>query len=253
MILIKTPEEIQKLREACSIISGLMGKLSTMIHPGVVTKDLDLFAEDYIVKAGAKPGFKGYGGFPATLCISINNEIVHGIPSDRVLKEGDIVSLDGGAYFKGFHSDMAITLPVGEIDPEINRLIKATRKALKRGITNSKVGNTFGDISNSIQRHAESQDFGIAKNLCGHGIGKDLHEDPEILNYGKRNTGSKIKEGMCFCLEPMLTIGRSGEIIQDENGVYLTKDGSTSAHFEHLIAIVNGKPEVLTEINTLNS
>ena len=250
MIYIKTPEEIQKIREACSILSGLMKELTGMIHPGVVTKELDSFAENYIIKAGAKPGFKGYGGFPATLCISINDEIVHGIPSDRILKEGDIVSLDGGAFFNGFHSDMAITLPVGKIDPEISRLLKATKKALKRGIRNSKVGNTFGDISNAIQRHAESQGFGVAKNLCGHGIGRNLHEDPEILNYGDRHTGSKIKEGMCFCLEPMLTIGKGGEIMQDKNGTYLTSDGSLSAHFEHLIAIVDGKPEILTELNS---
>ena len=248
MILIKTPEEIQRIRESSFILANLMKELSGMIEPGVVTKDLDSFAEDIILKAGAKPGFKGYNNFPATLCISINNEIVHGIPSERVLKEGDIVSIDCGVFHNNFNSDMAITLPVGEIDPEIKRLIKSTRKALKRGIKKSKVGNTFGDISNSIQRYIEGQGFGIIKNLCGHGIGKDLHEDPEILNYGKRGAGADIKEGMCFCLEPMLSIGMSGDIEKDKNGVYRTKDGSLSAHSEHLIAIVNGKPEVLTGI-----
>ena len=248
MILIKTPEEIQRIRESSFILANLMKELSGMIEPGVVTKDLDSFAEDIILKAGAKPGFKGYNNFPATLCISINNEIVHGIPSERVLKEGDIVSIDCGVFHNNFNSDMAITLPVGEIDPEIKRLIKSTRKALKRGIKKSKVGNTFGDVSNSIQRYIEGQGFGIVKNLCGHGIGRDLHEDPEILNYGKRGAGADIKEGMCFCLEPMLSIGMSGEKEQDKNNVYRTKDGSLSAHSEHLIAIVNGKPEVLTEI-----
>ena len=248
MIFIKTPEEIQKIRESCIILASLMKELPKMVEPGVTTKDLDIFAEDFIIKAGAKPGFKGYNGFPATLCISINDEIVHGIPSERVLKEGDIVSIDGGVYYNGFHADMAITLPVGEVDSETRRLIKATKKALKRGIRKSKVGNTFGDVSNSIQRYAEDQGFGIVKNLCGHGIGKSLHEDPEILNYGKRHSGENIKEGMCFCLEPMLAIGKSGETKQDEGGAYKTKDGSLSAHFEHLIAIVNGKPEVLTEI-----
>ena len=248
MILIKTPEEIRKIRESCIILANLMKKLSGMVKPGVITKDLDFFAEDFILKTGAVPGFKGYNGFPASLCISINDEIVHGIPSERILKEGDIVSLDGGVFYNGFHSDMAITLPVGEIDSETKRLIKATRKALKRGIKKSKVGNTFGDVSNSIQRYIEDQGFGIAKNLCGHGIGRDLHEDPEILNYGKRHKGEDIKEGMCFCLEPMLTIGLSGETKQDKNGTYKTKDGSLSAHSEHLIAIVNGKAEVLTEI-----
>ena len=248
MILIKTPEEIQKIKESCVILANLMKELSKMVKPGVTTKDLDSFAEDFILKAGAKPGFKGYNDFPAALCISINDEIVHGIPSERILKEGDIVSIDGGAFYNGFHSDMAITLPVGEIDPETKRLIKATRKALKRGIKKSKVGNTFGDVSNSIQRYIEDQGFGIIKNLCGHGIGKDLHEEPEILNYGKRHSGEDIKEGMCFCLEPMLSIGKSGEIKKDKDGVYKTKDGSLSAHSEHLIAIVNGKPEVLTDL-----
>jgi len=248
MIFIKTPEEIQRIRESCVILANLMKELSEMVKPGIITQDLDSFAEDFIIKAGGIPGFKGYGGFPATLCISINDEIVHGIPSDRVLKEGDIVSLDGGVILDGWNSDMAITLPVGEIDPETKRLIKATRKALKRGIKKSKVGNTFGDVSNSIQRYIEDQGFGIAKNLCGHGIGRDLHEDPEILNYGKRHKGEDIKEGMCFCLEPMLTIGLSGETKQDKTGAYKTKDGSLAAHSEHLIAIVNGKPEVLTEL-----
>jgi len=248
MILIKTSEEIQKIRESCVILANLMKELSKMVEPGVVTKNLDSFAEGFILKAGAKPSFKGYNNFPAALCISVNDEIVHGIPSERVLKEGDIVSLDGGVFYNGFHADMAITLPVGKIDPEIKRLIKATKKALKRGIKKSKIGNTFGDVSNSIQRYAEGQGFGIAKNLCGHGIGKDLHEYPEILNYGKRHSGEDIKEGMCFCLEPMLTIGKSGETKQDKNNTYKTKDGSLSAHSEHLIAIVNGKPEVLTEI-----
>ena len=248
MILIKTPEEIQKIRESCAILVDLMKKLSEMVKPGVVTKDLDSFAEDFILKAGGIPGFKGYNDFPATLCVSINDEIVHGLPSERVLKEGDIVSIDAGVILDGWNSDMAITLPVGEIKPETRRLIKATTKALKRGIKKSKVGNTFGGISNSIQRYAEDQGFGIAKNLCGHGIGRDLHEDPEILNYGKRHKGEDIKEGMVFCLEPMLTVGLSGETKLDEAGTYKTKDGSLSAHSEHLIAIVNGKPQVLTEL-----
>ena len=248
MISIKTPQQIQKIKESCIILASLMKELPKIVKPGVTTKSIDSFAENFIIKAGAKPGFKGYNGFPATLCISINDEIVHGIPSDVVLKEGDIVSLDGGVFYKGFHSDMAITLPVGNVDTETKRLIRATKKALKRGIKKSKVGNTFGDVSNSIQRYAEDQGFGIVKNLCGHGIGKKLHEDPEILNYGKRRSGEDIKEGMCFCLEPMLSIGMSGETKQEKNGTYKTKDGSLSAHFEHLIAIIDGKPKVLTEI-----
>ncbi len=248
MIVIKTPEEIEKIRKSASILVGVMKKMPDLVEPGVVTKVLDNFAEDFILEAGGKPAFKGYNDFPATLCISINEEIVHGIPSERKLKKGDIVSIDGGVILDGYYSDMAITLPVGEISHKARRLIKCTKKALKRGIKKSKVGNTFGDVSNTIQRYAEGQGYGVAKNLCGHGIGIGLHEDPEILNYGVRRSGEKIKEGMTFCLEPMLTIG-SGEIEQAENGSFITKDGSLSAHFEHLIAIVDGKAEVVTKLN----
>jgi methionyl aminopeptidase len=248
-IKIKTPQEIEKIRKSASILVEVMRKMKEMVEPGVKTKELDSWAEDFILKAGGKPAFKGMYGFPATLCISLNDEIVHGIPSDRKLKEGDIVSIDGGVKLDGWNSDMAITLPVGEISPEARRLMKCTKKALKRGIKKSKEGNTFGSVSNTIQRYIESQNYGVIKNLCGHGIGKELHEDPEILNYGKRHSGALIKEGMVFCLEPMLSIGKSGEIIQKENGAYSTKDGTLVAHFEHLIAIVNGRPEVITDLN----
>ncbi len=250
MILVKTSEEIQKIKNSCAILVKVMRKIPQLIEPGIKTKEIDSFAESLILKLGGKPAFKGYNNFPATLCVSINEEIVHGIPSDRELKEGDIVSVDGGVILDGYYSDMAVTLPVGEISPETRRLIKCTKKALKRGIKKSRVGNSFGDISNTIQRYSESQGYGIAKNLCGHGIGQSLHEDPEILNYGKRHSGSEIKEGMVFCLEPMLTIGQSGEIERTSGGVYKTKDGSLSAHFEHLIAIVNGKAEVLTDLSS---
>lgn len=248
MIVIKTLKEIEKIKEACAILVEVMRAMPDMVKPGVKTIELDQWAENFIKKAGGEPAFKGVYGFPGTLCISINDEIVHGVPSDRKLKEGDIVSIDGGVRLDDWNSDMAITLPVGEISPEARRLIKCTKKALKRGIKKSKVGNTFGDVSNTIQRYIESQNYSVVRNLCGHGIGQGLHEEPEILNYGSRHSGEDIKNGMVFCLEPMLAMGSSGEIQQDANGSYKTLDGSLSAHFEHLIAIIDGRAEVLTSL-----
>ena len=248
MIPIKEKKEIRIMRENGKILVQIMGELEKKVSPGITTKELDRLAKSLIFKYGGKPSFKGYGNYPAALCTSINEQIVHSIPSERKLKEGDIISLDLGFFNKGFHVDMAITLPVGNIEPEVNRLLKATKKALKRGIKKAKVGNTFGDISNTIQRHIEGQGFSVVRELCGHGIGRKLHEDPQILNYGKRHAGSEIKEGMCFCLEPMLTMGE-GEIQKSADGFgFETKDGSLSAHFEHTMAITKRGAEILTKL-----
>lgn len=250
MIHIKSLEEIKIMAQGCKILADIMKQSLKQVKAGVATQDIDRFAESLVLKYGAKCSFKGYGGFPACSCISINEEIVHGIPSARKLKQGDILTLDMGIFYKGYHSDMAITVPVGEIDFEVQRLIRAAKKSLKRGIKVSRVGNTFGDISNTIQRYAESQNLNVARDLCGHGIGKNLHEDPEILNYGKRGRGAQIQEGMVFCLEPMVVLG-SGEIKLAENGqTYKTKDGSWAAHFEHTIAITKNGPKILTEMES---
>ena len=248
MIYIKTKEEIKIMAEGGKMLAKIVKELTKMIKPGITTQELDKVAEDLIFKSGAKPSFKGYGGFPATLCTSINEEIVHGLPSERKLKKGDIVSLDLGLFLKGFHSDMAVTLPVGKIDPEIVRLIRITKKALKIGIKKVRPGNTIGDIGNTIQRYVESQGFNVVRDLCGHGIGKDLHEDPQILNYGKRKTGPKIKEGMVFCLEPMVTMGNF-QIKKNKDGhTFETVDGSLSCHFEHEIVVAKDGYKVLTEV-----
>lgn len=254
MIPLKTEQEIQIMREGGKILSGVIKKLEKQVRPGITTKELEGLAQALILSSNGKCSFKDYAGpmgektkpFPSCLCVSVNEQIVHGVPCDRVLKQGDIVSLDLGLFWNGFHTDMAITLPVGEISAEAQRLIRITKKVLKIAIKKARPGNTFGDIGNTIQRYAESQGFSIIRDLCGHGIGRDLHEEPQILNYGKRKTGPVIRPGMVFCLEPMLAIG-DWQIKKSSDGfAWQTKDNSLSAHFEHTIAIGLDKPEVLT-------
>jgi len=255
MIKIKSEKEIKVMAANGRILARIMEELKKMVRPGLKTKELDEVAEKLILKEGAKPSFKNYRGvddlhakpFPNSLCVSLNEEIVHGLPSERVLKEGEIVSLDLGLVRYGFHVDMAITLAIGTISPEAARLIRITKKCLKLAIKKAKVGNTFGDVGNAVERYAESQGFGVIRELCGHGIGRELHEEPQILNCGKRKTGPKIKNGMVFCLEPMLSLG-DWQIKRSANGSYLTRDHSLSAHFEHTIAIINDRAIVLTEI-----
>jgi methionyl aminopeptidase len=258
MIFLKSPAEIEIMAEGGKILAKILKELEKKVKPGITTKELDGFAESLILKSGGECSFKGYEGFPNCLCTSINEEIVHGLPSDRILKEGDIISLDLGIFFKGFHSDMATTVPVlnpsagrtrvGKVSPEILRLIQVTKKALKRGIKKSRIGNTFGDIGNTIQRYVESQGFNVIRDLCGHGIGRELHEDPEVLNFGKRHTGEKIREGMVFCIEPMVSMG-DYKIKKSKNGyTWLTADDSLSAHFEHMVAVTKNGCQVLTEI-----
>jgi len=247
MVSIKTPEEVETMREGGKILGSIMKELERQIQPGITTKELDRLAESLVLKSGAKCSFKGYENFPACLCTSINEEIVHVSPSERVLKEGDIITLDLGIFYKGFHTDMAVTLAVGEVDPEVARLIRVTKKALKRGLKKVRPRNTFGDIGNTIQRYVESQGFNVVRDLCGHGIGKELHEEPKILNYGKRHTGPEIKEGMTFCLEPMVTMG-DWKIKRTANSHgYQTEDGSLSCHFEHTIVVLKDGCQILTE------
>ena len=207
MIITKTSEEIKIMAEGGKILAVIIKELEKEIKPGIETRELDRLAEGLILKYKGKCSFKGYDNFPACLCTSINEEIVHSVPSSRTLKGGDIITLDLGIFYKGFHADMAVTLPVGKVEPETQRLIKVTKKALKRGIKKIRPENTVGDIGNTIQRYVEDQGFNVVKNLCGHGIGKKLHEDPQIFNFGKRHKGEKLKEGMIICLEPMVTAG----------------------------------------------
>ena len=256
MIPIKSKQDINIIREGSRILAQIMNELKGKVALGITTNDLNRAAEALVFKYKAEPVFKGYQGFPATLCTSLNSVVVHQVPSDYKLKVGDILSLDMGIKYKGFCSDMAITIIVDgaklrqstDFDFEAVRMVKAASKALKLGIKKAKVGNTFGDVGNTIQRHIEGQGFGVVRELCGHGIGRELHEEPQIPNYGKRNSGKEIKEGMVFCLEPMLTMAKSKLRKSTDGFGWETKDGSLSAHFEHTIAIVNGKPQVLTKL-----
>lgn len=248
MISIKTPEEIAIMAEGGRILAGIMQKLQKEVQPGITTKELDRLAEGLILQSGAQPSFKGYQGFPALLCVSVNEELVHVVPSERKLKEGDIISLDLGLRWKGYHLDMAVTVPVGKVSPEASRLIRVTKKALKRGLKKVRPGNTIGDIGNTIQRYVESQGYNVARDLCGHGIGKELHEDPQIPNYGKRRKGPELVEGMVICIEPMVMMGDWKLKKCDDGFGYKTADRSLSAHFEQTVAVMRNGARVLTEI-----
>jgi len=248
MIPIKSKEEIEIMREGGNILAIIIQALEKRVEPGIATIQLDRLAESLIFKYNGKPSFKGHQGYPAALCVSINKEIVHAVPSQRIVKGGDVISLDLGFFYKGFHTDMAVTLAVGNVSSEARRLLRATKKALKRGIKKARLGNTFGDISNTIQRYTEDQGFSVVRDLCGHGIGRELHEEPKILNYGKRHSGAEIKEGMCFCIEPMLTLG-GWEIKKSEDGFgYETRDNSLSCHFEHTMVVTKQGCQILTSL-----
>jgi methionyl aminopeptidase len=253
MIKIKTLKEIETMAEGGKVLAKIMKELGKRVKPGVKTIDLEKLAESFILKSGGKCAFKGYKDessqipYPFCLCTSINEEIVHCPPSERVLKEGDVLKLDLGIFWKGYNLDMAVTLPVGKVSFEAQRLIRVTKKALKLAIKKARPGNTFGDIGNTIQRYVESQGFNVVRELCGHGIGKELHEEPKILNYGKRKSGEKIKEGMVFCLEPMVTAG-DWHLKRKKDGGYQTVDGSLTAHFEHTVAVTKNGNKVLTSL-----
>lgn len=248
MITIKTPEEIQIIAEGGKILSDTIKSLEKMVKPGITTSELDRAAEALILSAGAKPAFKNYEGFPYSLCVSVNENVVHGFPSNYSLKDGDLVKLDLGVSYKGYNTDMAITVGVGTISFEARRLMNVTKKALRLGIKKAKVGNTIGDIGNTVQRCVEDQGFSIVRDLCGHGIGKSVHEEPQIPNYGKRGSREPIIEGMVICIEPIVNMG-DYQIKSAKDGYgYATKDGLLSAHFEHTIAITKNGPKVLTEL-----
>ncbi len=247
-VFLKTEEEIKIIAEGGKILAKALKHIAAMAQPGITTLELDKAAEDFILAAGAKPAFKGYDGFPYSLCTSVNENIVHGYPSHYALKDGDVVKLDLGVLYKGFNTDSAITVAVGNVSFETKRLINVTKKSMRLGIKKAKLGNTTGDIGNTVQRFIEDQGFGVVRDLCGHGIGKEVHEDPKIPNYGKRGGGERLVEGMVICIEPMVTVGKY-DITKSEDGYgYATRDGSLSAHFEHTIAITKRGPVVLTDL-----
>jgi methionyl aminopeptidase len=251
-IEIKSEKEIENMRQAGKIVADILKLLAEQAKPGVKTKELDTIAEKELKNRGAESSFKGYRGYPATVCVSVNDEIVHGIPGDRVLKEGDIVSLDFGAIYQGYHGDAAITVPVGKISSEARRLIDTTRDTLKVGIAAARAGARLGDVSAAIQNYAESKGYSLVREYTGHGIGRKMHEDPQIPNttyapYGLHpGTGPVLKKGMTLALEPMLNAGEWQVHVADDQWTVLTADGRLSAHFEHTIAVDDKEPEVLT-------
>lgn len=245
-IILKTKKEIEIMREGGKILSETLALAKKKIKIGTTGDEIDAIMEKNILRYGALPAFKGFNNFPASVCFSVNNEIVHGNPYGKVLKNGDIVSIDCGVLYKGYYSDAAFTVDVGQISTEIKEMIQNTKKALQVGIKSIIINENLGNVSNAIQKFGESFKYGIVKELCGHGIGKNLHEKPDILNIGEKGIGSKIKEGMVFCLEPMFTLGH-WKIKKGKDGFsWETEDGSLSAHFEHTIAITENGPEILT-------
>lgn len=247
MISIKTPREIELLRIAGEITGSTHNYLKPYILPGITTKELDKLAEDYIRSRGATPSFKGYDGFPGTICASINEEVVHGIPSNRKLREGDIISIDIGACYKGYHGDSAWTYPVGQISKEKQELLNDTEKSLFEGLNAIKAGNRIGDIGYAISKYAESKGLGVIKELVGHGVGTNVHEDPDVPNYGNPGKGQLLKENMVIAVEPMLNIGTADIFMLDDDWTIVTADDMPSAHFEHTVLVTKDGYEILTK------
>jgi len=246
MLHLKTAEQIELIRESNILVSKTLAEMARIIEPGVTTKKLDSLAEEFIRDHNAVPGFKGYNGFPATLCTSVNDEVVHGIPSDYELKEGDIISIDCGVVLNEFYGDSAFTFPVGEVSPEKQRLMEYRRQSLLEGVKQAVSGNRVGDISQAVQDKAESGGYSIVRELVGHGLGKGLHEAPEVPNYGKRGRGTKLKEGLVICIEPMINMGVRNIRQMSDGWTIKTADGKPSAHFEYAVAVGKKEPDVLT-------
>jgi methionyl aminopeptidase len=247
-IIVKSAREVAVMREAGRVVARVLEVLAGQLRPGMKTMELDEIAAREVARQGAKPSFKGYRGFPANLCVSVNDEIVHGIPGERVLREGDVVSLDMGAILNGFQGDAAVTVGVGEISPQARDLIMTTESALMAGIAAARAGATLGDISVAIQHYVEERGYSVVREYTGHGIGRDMHEEPQIPNYGVAGSGPVLKKGMTFALEPMVNIGDWRTRVDNDHWTVRTADGSISAHFEHTIAITDGEAEVLTVV-----
>jgi len=248
MIMRKRAEELEKMRRAGRVVGETLQILQAAVEPGVTTQELDEIAEREIRARGAVPSFKGYRGFPATICTSINSEIVHGIPGHRALKDGDLIKLDCGAIVEGYHGDSAVTVPVGEVSQEALKLIETTDRSLQAGIAEAKAGNRIHDIGAAVQTTAEGAGFSVVREYVGHGIGRALHEDPPVPNYGKPGTGLKLEPGLVIAIEPMVNVGTFETRLLPDGWTVVTADGALSAHFEHTIAITENGPEVLTAV-----
>jgi methionyl aminopeptidase len=246
MIYLKTDEEIELMRESNRLVGMTHGELSKHIFPGITTLQLDKIADEFIRDHGAVPSFLGYGGFPNSICTSVNEHVVHGIPNNTPLKEGDIISIDIGTVKNEYNGDSAYTYFVGEVSDEIKNLLRVTRESLYIGIEQAKEGNRIGDIGNAIQTYCEKRGYSVVRELVGHGIGRKMHESPEVPNYGRRGTGPLIKNGMCIAIEPMINMGSKNVVFESDGWTVRTKDRKPSAHFEHTIAVRNGKADILS-------
>ncbi len=248
MLILKTKAEIEQMKVSSRIAAEVLKRIEKEIFPGITTGELDRIAEAFIKERGGQPSFKGYRGYPASICTSLNEEVVHGIPGLRKLQEGDLLKVDVGVFKEGFHGDVTETYAVGKISLEAEKIKEVTKKALCAGIDRVIEGSRIGDISNAVQQYAEVNGFTVVRDFTGHGIGRNLHEDPQVTNFGKAGTGLRLKEGMVFCLEPMLNAGSAEVEILNDRWTVVTKDRKLSAHFEHTIAIVDGKAEVLSRL-----
>lgn len=246
MIRLKTREEIEILRENALMVSKTLAHVGKLVEPGITTRELDAVAEKYIRSLGAEPGFLGYEGFPATLCLSVNEVVVHGFPSDYRLREGDILSVDCGTKYRGFYGDSAYTFPVGKVDEGTRKLLDTTKASLYEGIAKAVAGGRIGDIGNAVQSYCESRGFSVVREMVGHGLGRNMHESPEVPNYGRQGHGVKLREGMVICIEPMINAGKKEVYLDDDGWGVITADHKKSAHFELTVAIRKGEPDVLS-------
>jgi methionyl aminopeptidase len=250
MIILKTDEEIELLREANLVVARTLGEVAKWVAPGITTRRLNQIADEYIRSQGCVPGFLGLYGFPGSVCISVNEQVVHGIPSNYALEDGDIVSVDCGAVTPaGYNGDSTYTFCVGEVSDEVKQLLKTTKEALYEGISKAVPGNRIGDIGHAVQDYCEKRGYGVVREFVGHGVGKKLHEDPEVPNYGRRGTGPLIKNGMTIAIEPMINLGSKNVITESDGWTCRTKDRKPSAHFEHTIAVHHGKPDILSSFD----
>ncbi len=248
MVILKRPEEIEKMRTSNRIVQEVLQALKEMVQPGVTTRDLDRYAEEWTRRRKARPSFKAYMGYPYALCASVNAEVVHGMPSDRVLREGDIVGLDFGVYYDGYHGDAAITVAVGRVSPEAERLMNVTQEGLFLAVGAAQVGNRLGDIGAAVQEYVEGAGFSVVRDFVGHGIGRDLHEEPQVPNYGVKGRGMALKRGMVLAVEPMVNQGTERVRLLPDGWTVVTEDGKLSAHFEHSVAITDNGPDILSAI-----
>ena len=246
MIYLKTPEEIEKMRKACALVSQTLGEIAKWVAPGVTTNRIESIAREFIHDNGGKAACLGYGGFPAAVCYEVNEIVVHGFPSNYTLREGDIIGTDTVVELDGYNGDMCYTFPVGEVSEELLTLCRTTKESLYKGIEQCREGKRIGDIANAVQTYCEHRGYSVVREMCGHGIGRKMHESPEVPNYGRRGTGPVIKNGMCICIEPMINLGSRNVVIDRDGWTCRTKDRKPSAHYEHTIAVINGEPEILT-------